>query len=59
MYTKIDRLKKKEREANIEKIRERILKTWDVLPQEFMTSGKKHLGRHEILDFIGEVNERF
>ena len=59
VYTKIDRLKKKELEANIEKIREEILKRWDAVPQEFMTSGKKHRGRNEILDLIENVNEAF
>jgi GTP-binding protein len=58
VYTKIDRLKKKELESNIEKIQQEILKTWDSLPQQFYTSGKKAIGRDEILGLIEEVNEK-
>jgi GTP-binding protein len=57
VYTKTDRLKKKELEANIAKIREEILKTWESLPTEYFTSSRKNLGRDEILNLIAEVNE--
>lgn len=58
VYTKTDRLKPEELDVNLQQIREELLKYWNALPQEFITSALDQRGRQEILDFIESVNER-
>lgn len=58
-YTKTDRVGTTKLPDNIKAIQDEILKTWDTLPREFITSAEKHIGRDEILDFILENNKNF
>ena len=58
VYTKTDRLKAEEVTKNIEAIRAALLKTWEELPRQFITSSEKRTGREDILAFIEEVRER-
>ena len=58
-YTKTDRVGIIKLPENIKAIQDEILKTWDTLPREFITSAEKHIGRDEILDFILENNKIF
>ena len=58
VYTKTDKSKPHEIEANIGAFRQRLLENWEVLPQEFMTSSRKKEGRDEILDFIQITNQQ-
>ncbi|MBT8189005.1 MAG: YihA family ribosome biogenesis GTP-binding protein [Saprospiraceae bacterium] len=55
-YTKIDKVKKSQRENNISKIRNELLKYWEELPAQFATSAHDNIGIKEILDFIEEIN---
>lgn len=57
VYTKCDRLKKRELEDNLDAIRSKLLEYWTHLPQEFITSSRKREGREEILNFIASVNK--
>ncbi|HFA47574.1 MAG TPA: YihA family ribosome biogenesis GTP-binding protein [Bacteroidetes bacterium] len=54
-YTKMDRLNKRDRKKNIETIQQKLLESWNELPQQFMTSSEKKEGKEEILAFIREV----
>lgn len=56
VYTKVDRLKPEEVEPNIQLIQEELLKYWNELPRQFVTSANDRLGKSEILNFIEEVN---
>lgn len=56
VYTKFDRLKKSEQDINIKLIEEELLKSWNSLPQTFITSSNNGMGREEILSFIDEIN---
>jgi len=58
VYTKTDRLKPDERKENLEAIRTALGEYWDPLPQQFITSSEKGIGRAEILSFIEEVRLR-
>lgn len=55
VYTKTDKSKPHEVEANVATIREELLKYWHDLPQEFITSSREGKGTEEILSFIEEV----
>lgn len=59
VYTKTDKLKSHEVPESIAKIQKEILKSWDSLPQEFITSSVQKTGRDEILKFIKKVNKNY
>ena len=59
VYTKIDKLKKSNVNQNVENIQQGLLKYWNTLPQQFITSSEKKEGGEEILGFIGELNNNF
>lgn len=58
VFTKVDRLKPAQLEENLQAIREELSKYWDPLPQQFLSSSEKGVGREEILSFIEEVRLR-
>lgn len=58
-YTKTDRMKPEQLDENIEAIRQALLAYWNELPQQFITSADKKIGRAEILDFIESVNKSY
>ena len=59
VYTKTDRLKPHQLEANIQAIQKGILEYWSVLPPEFITSANLEEGRDELLKFIDGVNTEY
>ena len=59
VYTKTDRLKPEELEANVLKIQQALLEHWNELPQQFITSAVKNEGQEGILQFISEVNTHY
>lgn len=52
IYTKTDKNTKSQLVKNINQIEEEILKHWEDLPNSFISSSEKKLGKEEILDFI-------
>lgn len=52
VYTKMDKLKAKEKTANIKRIENELLQTWEFLPNTFKTSAEKKQGLKELEDFI-------
>jgi GTP-binding protein len=59
IFTKADKLKPKAIENHIEKYSEELLKTWEELPQYFITSSSKSIGKEDILEFIEQTNVQF
>jgi GTP-binding protein len=61
VYTKVDRIRGGEegRNKNIKAIQDEILKTWNDLPQQFISSSNDKTGQEEILNFIEGLNEQF
>lgn len=59
VYTKADRSKTAETEANINLFRESMLENWTEMPQEFVTSSNKLTGRDEILSFVEDINRQY
>ncbi len=57
VYTKTDRPKKKQLEANIQAFQQALKEHWAELPQQFLTSARERTGKEEILSFIKEVND--
>lgn len=58
-YTKTDRLSSNKLYLRLEAFRAAVLESWNVMPQEFVTSAEYRNGREEILDFIAKINKSF
>ena len=58
IFTKADKLKPNALKRNIEQYTQKMLETWEEMPQYFITSSTKSTGRDELLTYIGEVNEQ-
>ena len=58
IFTKADKSTQKEVAANVKAFLNEMRKTWQFLPQHFVTSAVKKTGRKEILKFIEECNKR-
>ncbi|MGZ4035544.1 MAG: ribosome biogenesis GTP-binding protein YihA/YsxC [Bacteroidia bacterium] len=59
VFTKIDKLSKKQFNDNINHYKEEMGKHWDELPECFYTSAEKKEGRKELLTFIQEASKLF
>ncbi|MFK7775744.1 MAG: ribosome biogenesis GTP-binding protein YihA/YsxC [Saprospiraceae bacterium] len=61
VYTKVDRIRGGEegRNKNIKAIQDELLKYWNDLPQQFISSSNNKTGQEEILNFIEGLNEQF
>lgn len=61
VYTKVDRIRGGEegRTKNITAIQTELRKTWNDLPQQFISSAVKKDGQKDILDFIEQLNEQY
>ena len=59
IYTKVDKVRGNKLEGNIKAIQDELLKYWNELPQQFITSANKKQGREEILEFIYQINQEF
>ena len=59
IFTKIDKLSKKQFNDNMEAYKAEMGKFWDELPKFFYTSAEVKTGRKDVLDFISETNKLF
>lgn len=59
VFTKIDKLSKKQFSDNMEAYRLELQKYWEELPQLFYTSSEKNIGKDELLSFIEGSNQLF
>ncbi|MBC3845204.1 YihA family ribosome biogenesis GTP-binding protein [Winogradskyella echinorum] len=57
IFTKADKLKPMAIDRHVNEYCEELLKTWEEIPQYFVTSSSKHIGKEDVLDFIGNINE--
>ena len=56
-FTKADKLKPGAADRNVTVYREELLKTWEEVPEIFVTSAEKKLGGDHILDYIQSTND--
>lgn len=57
IFTKADKLKPNAVLKNVENYKNELLKTWEGLPEIYITSAEKKEGTEEILSFITKTNE--
>ena len=56
VFTKMDKLSSSQLNKNITKYKTEMLKTWEDIPQTFLSSAESGLGKSEILKFIEHTN---
>ena len=59
VFTKADKETQKIVSKNVKDFLDHMRKTWQFLPQHFVTSAVKKQGREKILEFIEECNKEF
>ena len=58
IFTKIDKISRGRLTENLNKYKERLLKTWEELPPILLSSSETKDGREEILDYIQSINRQ-
>lgn len=58
-FTKADRLKKNALNSNVQRFQNELLKYWNELPRQFITSSNTGLGREELYEFFEKTNKLF
>lgn len=56
VFTKADKLKPKAIENHIENYKNTLLETWKEMPNYFITSASKSIGKDELLNYIATIN---
>ncbi len=56
IFTKADKLKPKAIENHIEDYKSTLLETWKKLPNYFITSSSKSIGKDKLLNYIASIN---
>jgi GTP-binding protein len=56
IFTKADKLKPKAIENHVEDYKTVLLETWEEMPQYFITSSSKVIGKDELLNYIESIN---
>jgi GTP-binding protein len=56
IFTKADKLKPKAIENHVEAYKNIMLETWEEMPQYFITSSSKEIGKEELLEYIETIN---
>lgn len=59
VFTKADKENQRTVAANVKAFQEKMRETWQFLPQHFVTSVVKKMGRDKILSVIEEMNKEF
>jgi len=57
VFTKADKIKGKEVEIKVSDYLEVLKEDWENLPQYFITSSEKRMGREPLLNYIQQINE--
>jgi len=57
VFTKADKLGKTQLDKNLAAYRREMLKSWEELPPQFVTSATSEAGRDELLSFVQQIND--
>ncbi|MFD2543416.1 ribosome biogenesis GTP-binding protein YihA/YsxC [Lacinutrix gracilariae] len=56
IFTKADKLKPKAIENHVEDYKKILLETWEEVPNYFITSSSKDIGKEDVLEYIDSLN---
>jgi GTP-binding protein len=59
VFTKADKSTQRQVARNARNFIERMKEDWEFIPRSFITSAEKKLGRRDMLQYIGELNDTF
>lgn len=59
IFTKADKQSKTKTTANVDLFKNTMLKSWEELPECFVTSSEEGTGREEVLGYIDQINQNF
>ena len=59
VFTKADKVSTGKAMSNIQKMKNKLYETWEELPLMIKSSSLSGLGKHQILDYIEEINQQF
>ncbi|MEL6558068.1 MAG: ribosome biogenesis GTP-binding protein YihA/YsxC [Bacteroidota bacterium] len=57
IFTKADKLSINKVQSNVSKFKKTLLKTWESLPEMFVTSSVSQKGKEEVLAYIDQIND--
>lgn len=57
IFTKADKLKPQAITSHVDDYCNKLLEFWEEVPNYFITSSSKHLGKEDLLNFISETNQ--
>ena len=58
IFTKVDKIKDIELQRNLQTYKEKLAEEWDEMPNIFITSSEKEVGKDEVLNYIDGLNEQ-
>tara|TARA_R110002094_G_scaffold1557_5_gene6854 strand:+ start:2584 stop:3204 length:621 start_codon:yes stop_codon:yes gene_type:complete len=58
IFTKADKLKPKAIERHVADYKAILLETWEAMPNYFITSSSKDIGKDDVLNYIEELNDK-
>ena len=56
VFTKVDKISSRVLSKNLNHYKKEMLKVWEVMPKNFISSATSEIGRAELLNYIGDVN---
>lgn len=57
IFTKADKLKPKAIDNHVDDYKAILLESWEEMPNYFITSSSKDIGKEDVLEYIGSLNE--
>ncbi len=58
IFTKVDKIKDIELQRNLQAYKEKLAEEWEDMPNIFITSSEKEVGKDDVLNYIDGLNEQ-
>ena len=58
IFTKVDKIKELELQRNLQAYKEKLSEQWEEIPNIFITSSEKEVGKDDVLNLIDGLNEQ-
>lgn len=58
IFTKVDKIKELELQRNLQVYKDKLAEEWDEMPNIFITSSEKEVGKDDVLNYIDGLNEQ-
>jgi GTP-binding protein len=56
IFTKVDKIKESELQRNLQVYKDKLSEEWDEMPNIFITSSEKEIGKDDVLNYIDNLN---